>query len=290
MTRRNRTHADASHARALRELAGLGPVRTRTVRISDGELGLTEFGPSEAEPVLLMPGGNSPAPALATWFPEVASERRLMVPDLPGMPGPSTAAPLPSGRRAQGDWCARLLDALELETTPIIAASFGAGLTLRLAGARPDRITLAALVVPLGFGYGSLTRLATEVMLPAIAHRYRPAQHRVDRVAYAMAGSAATDTIRADIDAALTGKHLETRLPGRTSRAELAGLHAPVMIAATDDDPFFPAHVVLPRARAVVPNLTSVLTVPGRHFPPTASLKRIDRSVNEFLRRSGATS
>ncbi len=273
----------STHAQSLHDLARLGPVRERSVQAAFGHIGLTEFGPESAPPLLLMPGGNHPAPRVAAWFPQLARSHRVLVPDLPGMPGPSTAPPLPRGRRAQGQWCEQLLDVLGLPTARIVGVSFGAGLTLRMAGTCPHRIERAALVVPAGFGYGSWARLVREIVLPSLAHRVRPAPHRLARVAYGIAGTAVTDTLRSEIGEALTADRLETSLPGATTRAELRDLQAPVLVAATEDDLFFPARVVLPRARAVVPNLARVLSAPGRHWPPPESLRMIDTAISEFL-------
>jgi hypothetical protein len=65
---------------------------------------------------------------------------------------------------------------------------------------------------------------------------------------------------------------------------ELGGFGDPVAVFASEEDAFFPARVVLPRAREVFPNLVLAESLEGCcHIPSKASLGRMSESVLAFL-------
>jgi pimeloyl-ACP methyl ester carboxylesterase len=112
-----------------------------------------------------------------------------------------------------------------------VAISYGAGILLRLAAHRPERIGLAALVVRAGIAdvpLGSMLTLATGYV-----------------------------------------SLLALRRPGLVEATveELAGLGAPVVVLAGEHDPLFPPARILPRARELFPNLVGAETLVGcRHI------------------------
>lgn len=65
---------------------------------------------------------------------------------------------------------------------------------------------------------------------------------------------------------------------------ELSGFEGPVAVFASEEDAFFPARVVLPRAREVFPNLALAELLEGcRHIPSKAVLGRVNERILAFL-------
>ena len=65
---------------------------------------------------------------------------------------------------------------------------------------------------------------------------------------------------------------------------ELGGFGGPVAVFASEEDAFFPARVVLPRAREIFPDLALAERLEGcRHIPSKAALRRVNERVLTFL-------
>jgi hypothetical protein len=63
-----------------------------------------------------------------------------------------------------------------------------------------------------------------------------------------------------------------------------------VAVFASEEDAFFPAGAVLPRAREIFPKLAVAETLEGcRHIPSKAGLERVNERVVAFLADSNET-
>jgi hypothetical protein len=63
-----------------------------------------------------------------------------------------------------------------------------------------------------------------------------------------------------------------------------------VAVFASEEDPFFPAGAVLPRAREIFPKLAVAESLEGcRHIPSKAGLGRVNERVLAFLAGSEET-
>ena len=77
---------------------------------------------------------------------------------------------------------------------------------------------------------------------------------------------------------------LDAGLPRMATEEELAGFGGPVTVFASEEDAFFPARAVLPRAREIFPNLALAESLEGcRHIPSKAGLGRVNERVLAFL-------
>jgi hypothetical protein len=65
---------------------------------------------------------------------------------------------------------------------------------------------------------------------------------------------------------------------------ELRGFGGPVAVFASEEDAFFPARTVLPRAREIFPNLVLAKFFEGcRHIPSKAALGQMSERILAFL-------
>src|SRR5215203_7226084 len=77
---------------------------------------------------------------------------------------------------------------------------------------------------------------------------------------------------------------LDSRLPRTATEGELRGFGGPVAVFASEEDAFFPAGAVLPRAREIFPKLAVAESLEGcRHIPSKVGLERVNERVVAFL-------
>jgi pimeloyl-ACP methyl ester carboxylesterase len=124
------------------------------------------------DPVVFFHGwGLSPRSYLAALRAASAHHRRILAPSLPGFGG---SAPLPWRRQhlsGVADHMASVLDAFGYTGgVDVVGHSFGGGVALELAAARPDLVRSLVLVCPVGgAGHGAvpLTRMAAGAVMEA---------------------------------------------------------------------------------------------------------------------------
>jgi pimeloyl-ACP methyl ester carboxylesterase len=129
------------------------PVTYRSVTVGDVEVAYREAGPQDAPTVLLLHGFPTGGYMFRDLIPRLADRFHLVAPDLPGFG--FTKAP-PRGRYAYSfESLARTVegftDALGLDRYAIYVFDYGAPVGLRLALARPERIT--AIITQNGNAY-----------------------------------------------------------------------------------------------------------------------------------------
>ena len=84
---------------------------------------------------------------------------------------------------------------------------------------------------------------------------------------------------------------LDTQLPRMATKEELRGFGEPVVVFASEQDPFFPGDAVVTRAREIVPNLVAAECIRGcRHIPTKAALEHTNEEILIFLKRHGGRS
>jgi pimeloyl-ACP methyl ester carboxylesterase len=269
-------------------LAGLGTVyESLTVRTRLGETHVLALGPEGAPPAVFLPGGNFLNPSCLSWFLPLAESHRLYAPDIVGQPGRSAQErPSPKGD-GHAFWVEDVLDGLGLERAPLVGFSYGAGLAIRIMGIAPERVSRAALVSPSGIAAGSVLPMLARVVLPMLLYRLRPTRARLLRAARPLLTEpeepAFGPAVR-QLGAVYRHVRLDAGLPRTATEEELGGFGGPVAVFACEEDAFFPARVVLPRAEEIFPNLVLAERLEGcRHVPSKAAFRRVNERVLAFL-------
>ena len=264
-------------------LLRLGPgCERRRIGTSFGESHVILAGPEDAPPLVVLPGGNFLNPLCLSWFLPLAKTFRLYAPDIVGQPGRS-ARTRPSARGdGHARWLLELLDGLGLGPASFVGISYGAGLVLRLAGLAPGRVSGAVLVSPAGLAAGPIWPMLREVALPMLLYRASPNRERLLCAARPILTDLEELYVR---QLGLVYRHvrLDRELPRAATREELAGYAAPTLLFAAEDDLFFPAERVIPRATEIIPNLETE-TLPGsRHVPSRGAFDHINERTSAFL-------
>jgi len=267
-------------------LARLGPgCETRRVGTSFGETHVILAGPEDAPPLVVLPGGNFLNPLCLSWFLPLVDSFRLYAPDIVGQPGRS-ARTRPSARGdGHARWLGEVLDGLGLGLASFVGISYGAGLVLRLAGLAPGRVAGAVLVSPAGIAVGPIWPMLRETALPMLVYRARPNRERLLRAARPLLTDLEEPYVR---QLGLVYRHvkLDRELPRAATREELAGYGAPTLLFAAEDDLFFPAGEVIPRATEIIPNLETEALPGSRHVPSREAFAHINERTTAFLNPS----
>lgn len=258
-------------------------VDERYVETRHGDTHVLLAGPASGEPVVVFHGGNATNPMTLAWYAGLAEEYRLIAPDTIGQPGFSAKTRVDPQGAGYGEWVVDLLDAFEIQSAPMIGTSYGGGITLRTAAVAPERIDRAALIVPAGFGTGSLVSMM-RVGLPAILYRFLESEWLLERVLTAMVTRSDPDpVVRETIAASLRHVKLEREFPTATAD-ELAGFTASVALFVAENDPFFPPDAIVPRARSRLSTLAETVVLDGeKHILSPASQEQVTAAISEFL-------
>ena len=241
-------------------------------------------GSTESPPLIIFQGGNTINPVTLSWFLPLLKEYRVFAPDTIGHPGKSEQNRISPSDDSFGEWAVDLLDNLGLEKSSFIGPSYGAGIILRLAAYAPERISSAVLLMPSGIASGPLLPMLIQVVLPMFLYRFFPNHRRLTNAVRPLF-TKEMDEIDVDvIGAVYEHVNLETKMPRHASQKELMNFIAPTLIFAGEEDIFFPAKIILPRAKEIINNLISVESIKGcRHFPSKEILYNINNRIRIFL-------
>jgi pimeloyl-ACP methyl ester carboxylesterase len=239
-------------------------------------------GPEDAPPLVVLPGGNFLNPLCLSWFLPLTETFRLYAPDIVGQPGRS-ARTRPSARGdGHARWLGEVLDGLGLGMASFVGISYGAGLVLRLAGLAPGRVAGAVLVSPAGVAAGPIWPMLRDAALPMLVYRARPNRERLMRAARPLLTEPVEPYVR---QLGLIYRHvkLDRELPRAATKEELAGYRAPTLLFAAENDLFFPANRVIPRAEEIVPTLETETLAGIRHVPSRDAFAHINARTAAFL-------
>ncbi|REJ83237.1 MAG: alpha/beta fold hydrolase [Acidobacteria bacterium] len=123
-----------------------------------------------AIPVVLLHGSPGAASNFDELAPLLATQRPVLVPDLPGF-GHSTRHVPDYSIAAHADYLLQFLDALEIESAHLVGFSMGGGVALHVADRAPQRVSSLTLVSAIGvqelelLGDYTLNRLVHAVQL-----------------------------------------------------------------------------------------------------------------------------
>lgn len=161
------------------------PVEEHIARTSLGETYVLTTGPSTSPPILVLAGGDLPAAGLRRFAEAVGPHRRLVLVDLPGLPGASAGTrPEANLHAVYGQWLVDVIDALQVERLPVIA--FGWSASVAAAVADPDRIERLVMAAPLGL----VPRVRWHrALIPGLQWRNEPNLENTDRYLRALAGT-----------------------------------------------------------------------------------------------------
>jgi pimeloyl-ACP methyl ester carboxylesterase len=258
-------------------------------------------GPSDAPPLLLLPGGGGATSA--SWYAQVAALsriRRVYAADLIGAPGlsgpvdgrgPSAAAGDRRSRAAGdrrprtvadlADWLDAVLDGLGVTAVDLAGHSYGGWIALHHALRSPARVRRLFLLDPTGCFAG----FKAAYLLHALPMLLRPTPRRVRAFLAWETGGAPVDPDWLGLQEAAAGFPAGKPVTGpRPDPAALRALTVPVLLlVAANSRTHDPARVAA-RATALLPHVeTAVLPDVSHHALPQAAPDGLARRLTDFL-------
>ena len=214
------------------------PVDEHIARTSLGETYILSVGEATARPIVVLAGGDLPAAGLRLLAEEFDNSTRVILVDLPGLPGGSARTrPASEIHATYGRWLVEVLDALGLPSAPVIGLGWSA--SVAAAAADVDRVDKLVLAAPLGLVPRARWHRA---LIPGLQWRNEPNLENTQRYLQALAGSGYQPddpTVRWSCRVGAYCTSL-TNLP-RTGRSVLQRWRGrPVEILVGEQDPLVP--------------------------------------------------
>jgi pimeloyl-ACP methyl ester carboxylesterase len=148
------------------------PVESVFVETRFGRTHMLAAGPTDAEPVFLIPGVAGCAPLWRRQIPDLASRFRVYALDIPGQPGRSDPNPPSFLNDDYAHWMLDVLDGLDLPRAHLAGVSVGAWVALRFAILAPERVASVAMLAPTGL---SRARLPWRIWLTRVMKKSKDA-------------------------------------------------------------------------------------------------------------------
>ena len=231
----------------------------------------------------MLHGGGSTA---ASWFANVGAlsdSCRIYAPDRPGEPGLSEAGPTAIAERADWmSWIGTVLDRFGVRRCAVVGHSYGAWMALSFAVHAPHRVSHLALIDPTSCFKGGLNTYNLR-SLPLFV---RPSEARMRSFLKWETRGRGLDPAYLELLAAGAEDFPSSRIvyPARPTRAALAGLHMPVLVALPSESRQNDARRTAASARELLTDPT-VVELPGQshHSVPSESPDLLNRTLATFL-------
>ena len=281
---KNKNSMEGMHRFYDRAMESLGiSYREEYIETSYGTTHIIFAGDESKPPVFTLHGGNGITPINLKLFKPLLKDYRIIAPDVIGMPGKSEPnRNLNTYREDFGHWEREILDILGIDRINFVVSSYSAAMLLSLAKVAPGRIDKAALLVPSGITHGPLLPIMTGMSIPFIKYYYSPSQNSLSSIMEIM--SSRDDEICLEFfDIMMSTYKMEMRPPKEYNKNELAGFHSPVIVFASDEDIFFPANRVFPKAMKLFCNTPMLCRIGGKHMPSDATMRAVCRKITEFF-------
>jgi pimeloyl-ACP methyl ester carboxylesterase len=227
------------------------PYTTAMLATRHGDTHVIASGPADAPPVILLHGAASNALAWGGDVPFLSRTFRVYAIDLLGEPGRSSHNRPDWSGPAYVEWMEDLLGGLGIERAALVGISQGGWTALKLATARPERVTRLVLLAP-----GGVVPVRASFLL-----RVLPLSLLGRRGAEAINGITFGNTpIHPEVAAYMNVimSNFKPRIGAlpNYSDEELARLTMPTLLIVGAQDALFPSERTAARLEQFVPNLT----------------------------------
>ena len=242
-------------------------------------------GNEDAEPLVCFHGGNVVNPITLKWFEPLAKKYRLYAPDTIGHPGKSDECRLNPRSNQYAQWVCDFMDGLGLTKAKFIGPSYGGGILIRLAAFAPERIEKAVFLVPSGIAGGKISNMMKKILIPLAIYKMIPSDENLLKACQEMFDTKIEPELLLQIKYVYDYVKLETTFPSYATKEELKNYKAPTLLFAAENDVFFPANEVIPKAREIFPTLSKTVTLKNAsHFQNERNLKIIIEEIEEFFK------
>ena len=239
------------------------PVREQMVETRFGDTHIVFYGNPQGIPVLVFFGENALNPLSVRPFAQGLDLEKiqLIAPDLPGQIGFSAERKLSFSKGEYGEWACQVMDALELQTVPVLGYSFGGSIALQLCKKSLLRVERLLLVLPAGIVHTSVSEI-NKIFLSAVK-KQKEQTNEVLQPGLSFEQNDATEAIK------LIMIHSSVEMKGidKLAKSAIYKFKSPVFVVGEKFDPLFPGEKVIKQARKIIPFVegTRLLSL-GSHF------------------------
>jgi pimeloyl-ACP methyl ester carboxylesterase len=254
---------------------------TRTVSTSEGETHVLMGGPKDAPPVVLLHGAMASSAHMLLELEALCAHHRVYSVDILGQSAMSADVRPSVLDDSTGHWLREVLDALALPCPAVVGVSWGGFVAQRLAAVAPERIQSLVLITPAGMVSGPRWRGFVEMGWPMTRYLLAPSPKHCDALLRGLLTTPDDSLWAPFLAEAFLAANLRTmKVPKLSREGEFARLSCPVHVIGAERDVSFPGGLVVARAKALFPTLSSARVLEEtRHSPPT---------TREFRARFGA--
>ena len=118
--------------------------------------------------------------------------------------------------------------------------------------------------------------------LPMMKYYFAPSERTLSGIMDIMS-SQDDEQMTKFFDLMMSAYKMEMRPPKEYKKKELKDFHAPVMIFASDEDIFFPANRVFPRAKRLLAERPVLCRIKGNHLPSEKTMASVCRWIYAFF-------
>ena len=257
--------------------------REEYIETSYGTTHIIIAGDETNPPVFTVHGGNGTTPLNLKLFLPLIKDYCLITPDVIGMPGKSAPyRTLNTNKNDFGRWLVEILDFLQIDKIPFVVSSYSSAMFLSLAQVAPERIEKAALVVPSGIAHGSLMPIIRKMTFPMIKYYFVQSDRSFKKIMELMASD---DDAQMEefFKLMMSSYKMEMKPPREFNRVDLKRFRSPVILFASDDDIFFPADKVFPRAKEIFINQPELCRITGNHLPSSDTMSFVCGRIKDFF-------
>lgn len=249
---------------------------------SYGKTHILIIGDQKKQKIFTLHGGNGLNPLNIRIFEPLLENYCIIAPDVIGMPGKSSPyRTLNSNRDDYGLWITEIMNNLHIESIMFVVSSYSSAMMLSLAKIQPKRISKAVLLVPSGITHGPLIPIIRRMALPFLKYYVYPSPKSLNGIMETMVTSG-DDVWRSFLHLMMSGYKMEMRPPREYKPSELSDFKAPILIAASTDDVFFPADKVFKKADKLFEGTIDKMYITGKHLPAKETMLKVCKEIIEF--------
>jgi pimeloyl-ACP methyl ester carboxylesterase len=288
------TEGEAEYMAAYEATMRLWPVSYEPMDIPGryGRTHLVSSGPEDAPTLVLLHMFFASLTQWAANIADLSRDYRVYAIDVMGQPSKSLPDQPLKSREDCVAWLSELLDALEIESTNLIGASFGGWFTLNYAIGAPERLNTIALLSPAGGLVPLAKQFYVRSMLPKIIPRRFVMESFVRWTTYQE--NLRDWKTRAIMDCLAEQMYLGSRYYRLQmgvgpwivfSDEELRGMQVPTLLLIGQQEALYDPKAALERARRLIPNFEGELIPRANHEMTISQHEIVDRRLLEFLKR-----
>ena len=259
------------------------PYREEYIDTSYGKTHVLILGDEKKAPIFTLHGGNGISPLNIRLFLPLLEKYSIIAPDVVGMPGKSEPyRNLNTNREDFGLWLCELLNCMHIKKISFIVSSYSSAMMLFLAKMSPDRIDKAVLFVPSCIAHGAIGPMMCKMAFPFMKYYFAPSEKSLNGILDVMAGE--SDYLwREFFDLMMSSYKMEMRAPKEYKKNELNNFNSPILIFASNDDIFFPANKVFPKAEEIFIKKPQTHFIESKHLPSSTTMADVCKKTITFL-------